>query len=77
MKLSIPSNLNTLMDNQCCADDNLQHLLHTFEGYRDKMNGINEDECQYSPDSLRAFSWTMGNKIAEQDLSDITTEGNK
>ena len=45
-----------------------------FEGYRDMSVGY--DDCPYSPDSPRAFSWTMGRNIAKQDFGDKPTEGN-
>jgi len=50
----------------CSADANLQHVLHMFEGYRDKTKG--KTDCPYSPGSAREYSWKQGQEIAYKDI---------
>lgn len=56
------------LDATCDADDNLQHILYMFAGYR---AGVTDDEetQPYSPGSARDASWQHGRQIAITDMN--------
>lgn len=59
------------LDATCSADANLQHLLHMFEGYRDRIKG--DTDCPYTPGSAREYSWARGQEIASKDVENYHT----
>jgi len=54
-----------LLDPNCSADANLQHILHVFEGYRSYF--LQYDLVEYSSGSAQDNSFQFGWDMAEKD----------
>lgn len=69
-----------MMNNSFDIDCRLQHQIHLFEGYKERMlqhlygedyaeETLEIDVERYSPGSARRFSYDEGRKRAENDIS--------
>jgi hypothetical protein len=58
------------LDHTCSADNNLQHMMYMFAGYRTFIVN-DEDQHPYSSGSARDISFQIGRKLAIEDLKNV------